>query len=90
MPAIIAVHGNFRWLVYRRTPESRWIGVCDPLNLGLEADSLDELYNVIAEGVDLLLRDLWTDNELQRYMTEIGWQLSGLPRYSGANGTGWD
>jgi hypothetical protein len=78
MPSTIRVDGEFRWLIYRRAPGSRWIGVCDPLSLAVEADTLDELYSVMAEGTDLLMRDLLADNEIEQYIKERGWKISGL------------
>lgn len=79
MPNIVKLHGNFQWLVYRRVEGGRWIGMCEALNLALEAESLDELHSVIYEGTDLLMRDLLEDNEIESYMTERGWKIVGLP-----------
>jgi len=53
------------------------IGVCEPMNLVVEADSLDELYSLIPETLHLMLFDLLVDNELDGFLREIGWQVQG-------------
>lgn len=55
--------------------KKRLIGVCDPMNLSVEADSLDELYSTIPEAINVLLLDLLIDNKLQPFLKEIGWQF---------------
>jgi len=71
--------GQFVWIVHRG-PSGRWVAVCDPMKLVTEADSLDELYSVIDESMQLLLIDIFRDNELDRYLRELGWQAVNLPR----------
>jgi hypothetical protein len=80
MATIIKIDANFPWTVSRRAPDRRWIGVCDPLNLAMEADSLDELRSVVGEAVDLLLRDLLQDNELHTYLGARGWKVLEFPK----------
>jgi hypothetical protein len=74
----VEVKGLIGWVVTQGT-SGHWIAVCDPMNLALEADSLDELYSVINEGVHLLFRDLLKDNELDQYLRERGWHAAGMP-----------
>jgi hypothetical protein len=74
----VEVKGQLGWIV-THTKSGSWIGVCDPMNLALEADSLDELYSVINEGVHLLFQDLVKDNEFNQYLRERGWQAHGMP-----------
>jgi hypothetical protein len=66
------------WVVTQGA-SGHWIAVCDPMNLALEANSLDELYSVINEGVHFLFQDLVKNNELDEYLRERGWQASGMP-----------
>lgn len=56
------------------TSSGRWIAVCQPMNLVTEADSLDELFSVINEAMQLLLVDLLKDNELEAFLREHGWK----------------
>ena len=53
--------------------------MCDPMNLAMEADSLDELHSVIAEAIHVLFADLFQDNELEAYLRERGWTATGIP-----------
>ena len=67
------------WRAVRSPTSRRWIGVCDALNLVTEADSLDELHSVIPESIHLLLEDLLSENELDRYLKERGWTAENVP-----------
>lgn len=65
---------------HRRSPtSSRYIAICDELNLCLEADSEDELRSLIPEAMHLLMVDLLADNEIDQYLREKGWQAMNLP-----------
>lgn len=75
----VQVQDQLVWEVYQGS-SGHWIGVCDPLNLALEASSLDELESVIHEGTNLLFTDLVRDNELEQFLGERGWQASEVPR----------
>ena len=82
MPMVmIQIEGQaqLQWQARRSTTSKRWIGVCDPLNLVVEADSLDELHSVIEEALQLLLTDLLRDNELDQFLREHGWKAVNLP-----------
>ena len=49
------------------------------MNLVLEADTLDELYGVIDEAMQVLLVDLLRDNELEQFLREHGWHALNVP-----------
>jgi hypothetical protein len=69
----VQVGAQIQWLATYNPTSRRWIGICDPMNLTMEADSLDELHSVIEEGIQLMLRDLLEDNELDAYLRDMGW-----------------
>jgi hypothetical protein len=70
-----------QWRTTKSTASKRFVGVCDPMNLSIEANSLDELYSMIPETIHLLMRDLLDDNEIEPFLREIGWQFPGeLPK----------
>lgn len=79
MTTVVKIEASIPWMVSRRAPDRRWIGVCDVLNLAMEADSLDELHSVVGEAIDLLFRDSLEDNELQRFFGERGWKSPDVP-----------
>jgi hypothetical protein len=74
----VTIQANVPWRVYQ-SESKRLIGVCDALNLVLEADSDDELRSLIPEALHLLMLDLFADNELDQYLREKGWQALNLP-----------
>lgn len=83
MPVVIAVQiqgkAQLQWRAQRSTMSKRWIGVCDAMNLVMEADTLDELYSVIDEAMQLMLSDLLRDNELEMFLREHGWHAPNVP-----------
>lgn len=44
--------------------------------IATEADSLDELYTLIPESINLLMVDLAADNELGAFFAEKGWSTT--------------
>jgi hypothetical protein len=72
-----------QWHTTKSTQSKRFVALCEPMNLSIEANSLDELYSIIPETIHLLMRDLLEDNEIQPFLKEIGWQFPGeLPKPS--------
>lgn len=70
-----------QWQATKSALSKRFVGVCQPMNLSVEANSLDELYSLIPETIHLLMHDLLIDNELQPFLKEIGWRFPGeLPK----------
>lgn len=72
----IQVNGQVQWEV-GRTGAGRWLGVCRPLGLTMEGDSLDDLFRNIEESVQLMMSDLFETGELERFLQHRGW--SALP-----------
>lgn len=50
---VIEVVAGAHWAVYCAEASRRWIGVCDRLRLCLEADSTDELRELIEDATGL-------------------------------------
>lgn len=80
MNVIVQLEANVQWSVQQSATSKRWTGVCDPMNITTEADTLDELQGVINESMQLLLTDLLHDNELDRFLRERGWTARNLPK----------
>ena len=72
----IQLKGNLEWKATQSKTSRRWIGVCEPLNLAMEAESLDELHSVISESIHALMQDLLSDNELDAFLRERGWSAT--------------
>lgn len=73
----IQMQSNLQWAVKRTA--NRVIAVCEPLNLVLDADTLEELPGIINEGLHLLFIDLLMDNELDAFLRARGWNALGVP-----------
>jgi len=67
------------WHARPSTCSRRWIGVCEAMNLSMEADSLDELYSLVPETMHLLFADLLEEGELPQYLADRGWTAVNLP-----------
>jgi hypothetical protein len=76
----VEIAAKLEWRAAQNPATKCWIGVCEAMNLAMEADSLDELHSVIGETLDLVFTDLLEDNELEKYLQERGWQARNLPR----------
>lgn len=68
----IEVDGQVQWRV-TKTDTDRWLAVCDPFGLCMEANSLDDLHANINETIQLLFEDLFEDGELEEFLTARGW-----------------
>ena len=81
---------QLQWHVRRSVTSKRWIGVCEPMNLVLEADTLDELHGVIEEALQLLFTDLFQDNELETFLRDRGWKANNIPPQLNADDVQFD
>jgi len=73
----IDVHGAVAWEIRRSTTSDSWVALCQPLNLTMEAPSLDDLHSSIHQAVQLLLTDLMQDGELDQFLRARGWAAKG-------------
>jgi hypothetical protein len=79
MQQIVTIEAQIQWIAFQSSASKRMIGVCDTLNISVEADSEDELRSLIPEAMNLLLGDLLSDNELEQFLQERGWRALNLP-----------
>ena len=77
--AVVPINVKLEWRAMRSASSSRWIGICDALNLSMEAESLDELHSLIPETIHLLMTDLFEENELDQYLRTKGWHAVNIP-----------
>lgn len=75
---VVKIQADIQWTVIQ-TPSNHYVGICDPMNLSIQADSLDELRSVINETLQLTFEDLLLDHELDAYLHDHGWSASHLP-----------
>ena len=56
-----------------KRPKGRWVGMCDDLDIVVEADNLEELISMFQESVELLFEDLMEKGDLDQFLSEKGW-----------------
>lgn len=83
MDLTIRIDAKIEWQA-KALPSGRWIGVCDPLGVTVEAVDQAELRSVIEETHYTLFLDLLEDGELERFLRDRGWEArvpipSGVP-----------
>ena len=54
-----------------------WIGVCDALQVTVQADTWAELMEAIIDGLEMIFQDLLNSGELEQFLAEQGWQARG-------------
>ena len=81
--AIVRVDTKLRWQCVRAAG-GNWIGICDPLRLTVQAATWAELMEDIGHTLDVMLRDLLSSRELEKFLRDHGWNLLGpIPAHSG-------
>ncbi|MFH1043515.1 MAG: hypothetical protein V1796_00260 [Pseudomonadota bacterium] len=76
---IVQGKAQLQWRAERGISSDCWVGICDPMGLTIEANSLDELYGLIDETMQLVLTDILRDNELDQFLLERGWRVQNMP-----------
>jgi len=73
---IVETNGPVEWQVNLSSPR-QWIGVCEPLGLTAEGDSLDDLRQNIERSIQRLMEHLNSTGEFDSFLRERGWR--GMP-----------
>lgn len=68
------VQSTIQWRYFLDQKSGRWIAVCNPLRLTIEADSSAELRENIEDALQLFMRSLLKSGDLERFLQEHGWQ----------------
>ena len=72
----VEVKGNTEWRCFRARGGS-WVAVCDPLGLTIQGETWAAMTESIAETLNAMLTDLITSKELERFLRDRGWQITG-------------
>src|ERR1022692_2943698 len=97
---LVRVQGNIQWQCFQANG-GNWLGVCEPLKLTVQAQTWAELMEDIGLTLAAVMKDLFTSNELPKFLMDKGWTLIGafpthqdvrfdvpfIPAMMGANGT---
>lgn len=76
MRQVIGVEGQIDWLYFQDAKSQNWIGVCPPLKLTVEGDTLPELNETMTEAMDLFFNEMLSTGDLDRFLKENGWRLN--------------
>lgn len=76
VPQIVHVEANIEWAAVRDS--GCWVGICESLNLTLQADTYAELMEDIGLALDALLKELISTGDFERFMQAHGWTAQGV------------
>ncbi len=71
----VQVKGNVNWMCTHDAACDKWVGVCDDLNLTVQADTQRDLHKEIWEAMDTLFNMLVEENELENFLSKHGWNV---------------
>lgn len=74
-PTVMRVEGNISWRVVSGEGNV-YVGICDALNLTVEAEYFEDLIRSIIDALQLLFQSLWEHNELNDFISKMGWNLT--------------
>ena len=77
---VVQVQAQIQWEFYQDPTSRRWIAICRPLKLVLEADSHTELRENIEDSLRLFMESIFADGQFERFMSEHGWVAHNVPR----------
>lgn len=73
---VITVNAQVQWVYNHDSKSNRWIAVCPPLALTIEADTHTELRENIADAMNLLMRSMLSSGELRNFLHDRGWSTA--------------
>ncbi|HWY39969.1 MAG TPA: hypothetical protein VNX27_04160 [Chthoniobacterales bacterium] len=80
MPNVIQLQANLPWLYTVDLGSNRWVAVCPPLKLTIEAEDPQDFLETIKEAIDGFFKELLSTGDLDRFLDEHGWQrLTPIP-----------
>lgn len=80
MSHIVQVQGQVQWEFHKDQASGRWIAVCKPLAITIEADTHTELRENIEDTLRLFMRSMFEDGEFERFLRDHGWTAANVPR----------
>ena len=60
-----------------RKGQGDWVGVCEPLKITVQGDTWGDLLEDFHSTLDAILKDLLATDELDKFLKDRGWQVSG-------------
>ena len=76
---MVRIEANITWQAAHDEQSSMWIGACPALNLNALGETWIELQENASEALELLLQDLFLENELEAFLRQRGWHVTEIP-----------
>jgi predicted RNase H-like HicB family nuclease len=73
---IINVKANITWKSCRDPESGHWLAECAPLGLVITAKTHTELAENAGEALDMLLNELLSSGDLEKFLREHGWSIT--------------
>ena len=85
----IETNGQVQWNI-AKSNAGQWIGVCRPLGLTMEGNTLEDLLTSINEAVQAVMIDLMESGELDTFLRNRGWMSMPQPMPQHPTGVRFD
>lgn len=72
----VQVNAQVQWEFSQDAKSGRWIAICKPLALTIEADTHTELRENIADAMNLLMRSMMGSGDLDQFLRDRGWSTA--------------
>ncbi|MDQ6632532.1 MAG: hypothetical protein M3Y82_12390 [Verrucomicrobiota bacterium] len=80
---VISLEGQITWKYCEDIKARKWVAVCDPFQITIQADSFPELREGMSESIDAMLTELLSTGDLDKFLEEHGWSsVSPIPQKS--------
>jgi hypothetical protein len=76
MDRVVRIEGNVKWEIHK-APGGNWVGICEALQLTLQAETWGGLMEDIALTLDAVFKDLLASRELDAFLKDRGWSIAG-------------
>ena len=73
----VSIEASVPWKYCQDPKSGLWVAVCEPFKLTLQAASYPELLESMAEAINEMFTDLAQSDEIEDFLKEHGWRLTG-------------
>ncbi|MEK7684309.1 MAG: hypothetical protein AAB466_02675 [Verrucomicrobiota bacterium] len=81
--AVVSLEGQLTWKYCHDPKTHKWVAICEPFRITVQANSFPELRESMSESIDAMLTELWSTGDLERFLEEHGWaSMTPLPEKS--------
>jgi len=74
MSYVVQIDGKLKWIYAVHRKSGHFVGICDSLKLTVNADTPQEFYESMREGVNSFFKELLSTGDLDRFLKDQGWR----------------